>query len=574
MRKLLAAAFLLYIVDFIEQLQFVVCTIYYKQVHTSKMKIAVVGCSHGELDLIYELINSIESRRSIKIDLVLINGDFQAVRNEQDMSSMSTPAKYAEMKTFWKYYSGRSKAPVLTLLVGGNHECSNYMSELPYGGWLAPNIYYLGYANVLNFRGLRIAGLSGIYHSSDYMRGHHEHPPFDRNSMRSVYHVRNLEIFRLMQLRDSRPFDIILSHDWPQGIYRCGDQSELLRKKPFLSNDIYSGKLGNPYTAELLQALKPRYWFSAHHHCKFAAKIQHDNEHFTNFLALDKCCPRREFMQIIDIDPINESLFGDGLCLDPEWLCVLRSTDHLMSTSAGNVYMPGPTRHERFNFKPSRQELQSVLEDFGGLLHVPSAENTFVQTAPVKLKCSKYTPYYAYRNPQTLLICQMLDIRDPIEVIYRQSNHRLVDPEELEDGEIFDDEEVTETSTNDCKASPTTNTTTSTSSASVVDKPEHHDEVMISAASSKSVVDGSQSIDSEEKSSTAVNGFARNVERPYNFRRGRRQRNFKSSPYNRNDRHRNSLRPEFHHHLQQQQQLPRQPQGKFPNNFSGVRTNV
>ena len=35
-------------------------------------------------------------------------------------------------------------APVLTVFIGGNHEASNYLQELPYGGWAAPNIYYMG----------------------------------------------------------------------------------------------------------------------------------------------------------------------------------------------------------------------------------------------------------------------------------------------------------------------------------------------------------------------------------------------------------------------------------------------
>lgn len=43
-----------------------------------------------------------------------------------------------------RYYSGEKKAPVLTLFIGGNHEASNYLAELPYGGWVAPNIYYMG----------------------------------------------------------------------------------------------------------------------------------------------------------------------------------------------------------------------------------------------------------------------------------------------------------------------------------------------------------------------------------------------------------------------------------------------
>lgn len=101
----------------------------------------------------------------------------------------------------FRYYSGEKKAPVLTIFIGGNHEASNYLQEFPYGGWVAPNIYYLGYAGVVRFGGLRIGGLSGIYKGPDYLKGHYEKPPYTGESVRSVYHVRNLEVFRLKQVR-------------------------------------------------------------------------------------------------------------------------------------------------------------------------------------------------------------------------------------------------------------------------------------------------------------------------------------------------------------------------------------
>lgn len=92
---------------------------------------------------------------------------------------------------------------MLTIFVGGNHEASNHLQELPYGGWVAPNIYYLGYAGVVNIGGIRIGGISGIYKGHDYIKGHYECPPYNGETKRSVYHIRNLEVFRLKQVKQN-----------------------------------------------------------------------------------------------------------------------------------------------------------------------------------------------------------------------------------------------------------------------------------------------------------------------------------------------------------------------------------
>lgn len=43
---------------------------------------------------------------------------------------MAVPDKYKQLGGFWRYYTGEKKAPILTLVIGGNHEASNYFWEL------------------------------------------------------------------------------------------------------------------------------------------------------------------------------------------------------------------------------------------------------------------------------------------------------------------------------------------------------------------------------------------------------------------------------------------------------------
>lgn len=63
------------------------------------------------------------------------------------------------------------------------------------------------------------------------MKGHFERSPYNESTKRSVYHIRNLEVFRLKQI--SPPLNIFLSHDWPTGICDFGDKEDLLLRKPF-----------------------------------------------------------------------------------------------------------------------------------------------------------------------------------------------------------------------------------------------------------------------------------------------------------------------------------------------------
>lgn len=239
------------------------------------MKIAVEGCCHGELDAIYNEIAVLEAKHNYKVDLLLICGDYQAVRNWRDLACMAVPDKYKKLGDFHQYYTGAKVAPIPTIVIGGNHEASNYMWELYHGGWLAPNIYFLGHAGAVQVNGIKIAGISGIFKGHDFRLGHYEKLPYDGSSMRSIYHVREYDIRRLSLL--SSP-DIFLSHDWPNSIEQHGDVRDLIRRKRFFEADIRSGKLGSPPLMGLMQNLKPSWWFAAHMHVRFEATVNHTPE--------------------------------------------------------------------------------------------------------------------------------------------------------------------------------------------------------------------------------------------------------------------------------------------------------
>ncbi|KAF7594444.1 lariat debranching enzyme [Aspergillus hancockii] len=241
---------------------------------SASLRVALEGCGHGCLHDIYA---SVEHAAQLKgwdgVDLLIIGGDFQAVRNSYDMACMSVPQKYKELGDFHEYYSGRRKAPYLTIFIGGNHEAGNHLFELYYGGWVAPNIYYLGAANVIRCGPLRIGGISGIWKGYDYRKSHFERLPYNRDDIQSIYHVRELDIRKLLQIRNQ--VDLGLSHDWPNQIEYGGDYDKLFRQKRGFQKDSQDGKLGSLAAKYVLDRLRPAYWFSAHLHVRFVASFQH-----------------------------------------------------------------------------------------------------------------------------------------------------------------------------------------------------------------------------------------------------------------------------------------------------------
>ncbi|KAH0519491.1 Lariat debranching enzyme [Microtus ochrogaster] len=341
------------------------------------MRVAVAGCCHGELDKIYETLALAERRGPGPVDVLLCCGDFQAVRNEADLRCMAVPPKYRHMQTFYRYYSGEKKAPVLTLFIGGNHEASNHLQELPYGGWVAPNIYYLGLAGVVKYRGVRIGGISGIFKSHDYRK-------------------------------------------------------------------VENNTLGSPAASELLEHLKPTYWFSAHLHVKFAALMRHqatDKEQAgkeTKFLALDKCLPHRDFLQVLEIE--HDPSAPEYLEYDIEWLTVLRATDDLINVTGNLWNMPENNGlHTRWDYSATEEAMKEVMEK---LNHDPKVPCNFSMTAacydPSKPQLQVQLVHRI--NPQTTEFCAQLGITDINVMLQKDKEEQHLCGEYEEQGDVGTDE--------------------------------------------------------------------------------------------------------------------------------------
>ncbi|GJJ14916.1 hypothetical protein Clacol_009186 [Clathrus columnatus] len=408
------------------------------------MKVAVEGCCHGTLDQIYAQIGKLEKQNNYKVDLLLICGDFEALRNPSDMECMAVPQKYRTMGDFSKllietgrYYVGQVKAPILTIVIGGNHEASNYLWELYHGGWLAPNIYFLGFSGCIQVNGVRIAGSSGIYKSHDY-------------------HL-----------------DVFLSHDWPTSIENYGNKAELFRRKPHFKSESLSGELGSPPMLHLLKTLQPKWWFSAHMHVKFEATFNHGTqqpENFsvrqdppvenpdeikiddlddengattlenpdeiiiedeinqatpnippkeqarrTQFLALDKCLPRRNFLEVIDI-PISSNgpegnVGSPYITFDPEWLAITRALHPFLSLQRNQKHVPRSEELQKL-VDTERVWITQNLADGGSIEIGQIQEFTPTAPGPGPGRHSRQPP--TYTNPQTEALMSLLHLPNKI----------------------------------------------------------------------------------------------------------------------------------------------------------------
>ncbi|CAG8600678.1 5501_t:CDS:10, partial [Acaulospora colombiana] len=364
----------------------------------------------------YEELQNLENKTGQRVDVLIICGDFEAIRNEADLLCMAVPQKY---------YTGQKTAPVLTIVIGGNHEASNYLWEL-----------YVSSCSICSLISHRF---------TDIMEGP----------------------------------EVMLSHDWPEGIYNHGNMAYLLKTKPWFKESIDKKELGNPHMMTLLKTARPFWWFSAHMHVRFKAEYDHTGEGVsewgrgapsqarsagpavaststaqqkkgksrqndtstgpaaasssgapssssipstTKFLALDKCLPDRKFLEIVDI-PSPQDHFPARLTFDLEWLAISRAMHPLLLTERKHTVQPKMNLARgwvKTELEWVKKKIASVKSQQGEQGAPPgqttgdeleieiSAIQEFVRTASGPSR----TP--AYTNPQTEAFCALIEVENKV----------------------------------------------------------------------------------------------------------------------------------------------------------------
>jgi len=168
---------------------------------------------------------------------------------------------------------------------------------------------------------------------------------------------------------------------------------------------------------QLLRALKPSHWFSAHLHCGCAAGVEHPDggptgretatqttqttrttrtKQTTKFLGLDKCLPGRHYLQWVEFpDAEGDKVFS----YDAEWLSILTRAPAPGAPSVATLSRPTP------------EEVERIRARFDGDLKIPeNFEVTAPPHDPASPSAGGAMPTSLRDNPQTAALLRRLGI--------------------------------------------------------------------------------------------------------------------------------------------------------------------
>jgi len=233
---------------------------------TSDLFFAAVGDVHGHIHAMVRLLCGWESKSGQALSFVLQVGDFEPVRHAQDLESMAAPAKYRAIGDFPDFVAGRAAFPWPVYFIGGNHEPYGLLDQLPRGGDIIHHCTYLGRAGMLELEGLRIAGLSGIFHAASFEEPRPRLEELGRTSKKEYTYFRKDDVDQAASFASA---DILLVHEWPDGVIDPADSQEFENTRRSSKYDA----VGNEYARLLMELLEPRLVLCGHMHKRYRNRV-------------------------------------------------------------------------------------------------------------------------------------------------------------------------------------------------------------------------------------------------------------------------------------------------------------
>ena len=225
---------------------------------------AAVGDVHGNMHLMVKLLNDWETKTNKQLAFVLQVGDFEPHRYEADLTTTPGPKKYRKLGDFADFYTGKAVFPWSIWFIAGNHEPYGFLEQMPQGGQVTNNCYYLGRVGTVTLSGLKIVGVSGIYDPERFQKQRPDVSLISQSSNKKYVGFTEAEINQAITFSSA---DILLLHDWPSGIISPREAAKF----------GWSNEVGNEYASLLVESLKPKLVLCGHMHQPYRTQMSLSN---------------------------------------------------------------------------------------------------------------------------------------------------------------------------------------------------------------------------------------------------------------------------------------------------------
>eukprot|EP00290_Baffinella_frigidus_P056936 CAMPEP_0180368684 /NCGR_PEP_ID=MMETSP0989-20121125/17747_1 /TAXON_ID=697907 /ORGANISM="non described non described, Strain CCMP2293" /LENGTH=287 /DNA_ID=CAMNT_0022363317 /DNA_START=31 /DNA_END=890 /DNA_ORIENTATION=- len=200
----------------------------------STVKLMVCGDVGGNLEELFKKVEAVQKKSGV-FDMLLCAGEFfgsQDIGGEEDQQP-----NYVDVNPLKDYASGVKKAPCKTYFLCGKEWGPSLDQGAADCKRVAPDIFFLGVAGIIDLNGLRIAFMSGSF-------------PFASTG--------NLELMpanKIMAMhKPEKPVDILLTVQWSTAAHT------MLKDAP--APDLGEGRVGTSAVSMVAKKLCPRYHFA------------------------------------------------------------------------------------------------------------------------------------------------------------------------------------------------------------------------------------------------------------------------------------------------------------------------